>query len=108
MIGKMDSRVQFQRATLSNDGFSDVESWQNLGDPRWAKKTDIADKEGLRSGELQATVTSTFRIRWSNSLRDLNAKDRLIFDNVIFPIFGVREVQRRRFMVITAGARVDE
>jgi SPP1 family predicted phage head-tail adaptor len=107
--GNLDRRVQFQRAVLVDGGLSMVAQWANHGGPVAAAKRDISDAERWRAGEVQATVTTRFTIRWSAFAADLTPADRLIHEGRTFDIAGIKEVPdgRRRFLEITAAARAD-
>ena len=106
--GEMDRRVQFQRAAILDDGFSETEAFANHGKPMWAKKTDVSDAERLRAGEVQAMLTARFVVRWTAFTSDLTPKDRIQYDGKSFRIFGIKEIGRREGLEITAGARVDK
>lgn len=105
--GAMDRRVQFQRATVLDDGYSETEAFEDHGAPVWAKKTDVSDAERLRGGEVQATLTARFVVRWTAFTSDLTPKDRIQYGGTSFRIFGIKEIGRREGLEITAGARVE-
>ena len=107
--GKLDRRVQFQRFTLTDDGFGQVEAFANLGNPIAAGKRDISDGERMRAGEVSAQITSRFHVRSSAFTRDLTPADRLVYDGRTYSIYGIKELEgRKRLLEITAGARVDK
>lgn len=107
--GELDSRVQFRRATLHDDGFGMVEIWSDHGAPVWAKKTDISDGERWRADEVQAQITTRFKVRWSTFSAALTPKDRLVCEGVEYDITGIKEVgARREGLEITASARADK
>jgi SPP1 family predicted phage head-tail adaptor len=111
--GQMARRIQFQRAAVEDDGMANSEKWfederDNLGQPVWAKKTDVSDAERLRAGEVQASLTARFIVRWSAFTSDLTPKDRIKYDGKRFRIFAIKEIGRREGLEITAGARVDQ
>lgn len=106
--GKLDRRVQVERYTLTDDGFSQVEDWASHGSPIWAERVDISDGERWRAGEVQAHVTTRFRVRSSAFSRDLTPKDRLVCEGDTFDIVGIKQSPKRRtYLEITAAARVD-
>lgn len=104
----LDRRIQFQRATLADDGFQKVEIWAAHGSAVWASKKDTSDGERMRAGEVSAVLTSRFEVRSSAFTRDLTAKDRLKYRGETFAIFGIKELGRNDWLEITAGARVDD
>ena len=107
--GNLDRLVQFQRATLTDDGFSMVETWADHGDPVWAKKTDLSDGERMRATEVSASITTRFLVRWSDFTYGLTPKDRLISESRTYNIFGIKEgTGRRQWLEVTAAARVDQ
>lgn len=106
--GELDRRVQFLRATLADDGYTTAaESWGDLGGPVWASKDDISDGERWRAGEVQAHITTRFRVRWSGFTAGITPKDRLVCGGVTYDISGIKEVGRRDLLEITAAARAD-
>lgn len=109
VAGRLDRLVQFQRATITDDGFSGVETFADHGAAVWAEKTDVSDGERARAGEVSAQITSRFHVRSSAFTRDLTPADRLIYDQRTFNIYGIKELEgRNRLLEITAGARVDK
>lgn len=109
MIGALDRRIQFRRATLTDDGFGLVEAWSDHGEPVWAEKKDVSDGERWRAGEVQASITTRFTVRWSSFTADLTPKDRLVCEGVEHDITGIKEFgARRTYLEITAAARADK
>ncbi|KPP85798.1 MAG: Bacteriophage head-tail adaptor [Rhodobacteraceae bacterium HLUCCO07] len=108
--GKLDRRVQFRRFVLVDDGFGQVEEWQDHGSPVAAAKRDISDAERWSAGQVQATISTRFTVRWSDFTADIDPKDRLIFEGREFEIVGVKETpdRRRRMLELTCSARADQ
>ena len=106
----LDRLIQFRRAALSDDGFGMVETWADHGSPVWASKRDASDAERWRAGEVQASITTRFTVRYSAFTAGITPKDRLVSeDGREFDISGVKEVgARRTFLEITAAARADQ
>lgn len=105
MIGKLDRVVQFRRATLSDDGFSSVETFADHGSPVFASKVDISDSERWRAGEISSSVSARFVVRWSAFTSALTTDDRLVCEGVTYNITGIKEGKgRRQWLEITAGA----
>lgn len=105
--GNLDRRIQFQRATLTDNGFEQVEAFANHGSPIWASKTDVSDGERLRADQVSANLTARFVVRWSSFTADLTPKDRITYAGETFDILGIKEIGRREGLEITAGAKVD-
>jgi head-tail adaptor len=106
--GALDRRIQFRRATLTDDGLARAEVFADHGAPVWASKADISDGERWRAGEVQAHITTRFRIRSSVFARGLTPKDRLVCEGVTYDISGFKEIGRRDMLEITAAARADQ
>ncbi|MCB2130805.1 MAG: head-tail adaptor protein [Rhodobacteraceae bacterium] len=105
--GRLDRRLQFQRATLSDDGFGSVEVFASHGSPVWASKKDVSDAERWRAGEVSAIISARFVLRSSAFSRGLTPNDRLVCDGVTYEISGIKEIARRQWIEITASARAD-
>lgn len=106
--GALDRRVQFQRATLTDDGFSTVETFADHGGPVWAHKQDVSDGERARAGIVEAQLMTRFRVRWSAFTAALTAKDRLVCEGVVYNLTGIKEAEgRRQWLEISATARAD-
>lgn len=101
--------IQFQRATLTDDGYGMSQSWADHGTPVWADKNDISDGERWRAGEVQAHVTTRFKVRYSSFTADISPADRLECGGTVYNIHGIKEPAgtRRQWVEITATARSD-
>jgi SPP1 family predicted phage head-tail adaptor len=105
--GKLNRRVQFQRATLVDNSLEQVETFADHGDPVAASKTDLSDGEKWRAGEVAAHISTRFIIRSSAFTRGLTPKDRLTCEGRSYDIVGIKERDRRVSLEITAAARAD-
>lgn len=107
--GALDRRVQFRRAGLSDDGFSQVETWADHGSAVWAAKKDLSDAERARAGEVSALVTTRFLVRWSTFSAGVTPKDRLICEGREYDITGIKESAGRHAAIeMTCAARADQ
>lgn len=106
--GDLDRRVQFRRANLVDNGLSRAPVFADFGSPVWASKADVSDGERLRAAEVQASITTRFRVRWSPFSTGITPKDRLVCEGVEYDISGIKEIGRREFREITANARADK
>lgn len=107
LAGSLDRRIQFQRLTLTDDGFASSETWADHGQPIWASRKDVSDGERYRAGEVAAQITTRFQVRHSIFTQAITPKDRLICEGVEFDIVGKKEIGRRVGYEITAAARAD-
>ena len=105
--GRLDRRVQFLRATVTDNGIEQVETFTEHGAEVWASKEDISDGERWRAGEVAAHITARFQVRSSEFSRGLSPKDRLSCAGVTYDISGIKEVGRLQMLEITAAARAD-
>lgn len=104
----LDRRAQFLRATLSDDGFAQVETFAPFGAAQPARKRDVSDGERMRAGEVQAMLMTRFLIRYSAFTAGLVPQDKLICEGLSFDIVGIKQTDaRRKFIEITAVARTD-
>ncbi|QYX58119.1 phage head closure protein [Roseovarius sp. SCSIO 43702] len=108
MAGRYDRRAQFRRYVEIDDGFGTVQSWEDHGDPVWVQLTHVSDSEKWHAAQVQATVTSRLRLRWSSFAADISPLDRVICEGRDYNITGVKEIGRRKAIEITASARADQ
>jgi len=107
--GRLDRRVQFRRASLTDDGFGKVETFADFGDPVSAHKRDVSDGEKYRAGEVAAHLTTRFQLRSSAFTRGVTPKDILECEGREYNIYGIKELEgRKRLLEITAGVRLDK
>jgi SPP1 family predicted phage head-tail adaptor len=105
--GFLDRRITLQRATTERNWFNEtIETWNTLA-AVYANKADASASESYRAQEVGADITARFTIRYSTSVADLNPRDRLSFDGLLYNITGVREKQRKRWIEIDCVARAD-
>jgi SPP1 family predicted phage head-tail adaptor len=107
--GKLDRLVVIKRyTTIGQDEFgADIKDWQTLATLR-AAYNPVSDGEKFAAGEVGATLSARFIIRWSESWKDISALDRLVFEDREFDIVGAKEVTdegRRQLIEITAASR---
>lgn len=105
----LDRQVQFHRATITSDGFGQVETWADLGGPVWALRQDVSDSEKFRASEVQATLSTRFHVRSTEFTRDIDARDRLTCEGEAFDIVGTKQVHpgRRQLIELTCARRND-
>lgn len=105
---KLDRRLRLERATKAQDEYgNDVPTWGELATV-WCNYKPVSDGEKLAAGEVGATLSARFTIRYDSAWADLSAQDRCVFEGRTFDVFGVKEVEgRRQFLEITATTRND-
>lgn len=109
LAGKLDRRITLERATAAIDPGSGerVETWGPIATLS-ANYKPVSDGEKMQAGEIGATLSARFTIRYDSAWADVNPKDRLIFEGRTFDIVGAKEVGgRRQFIEITSAARAD-
>lgn len=106
--GELNRRLQFQRFTAVDDGLQMVEAWKDHGSPIWAARMDVSDGERAAAGWIEATSVARFTVRSSTFTRGLTPKDRLTTEGREYDIQGIKELDRRGWLEITAIARVDQ
>lgn len=105
--GALDRKVRLERFTETRDEYNaPVQTWVLLAN-RSAAYEPLSDGEKFSASETAASLSARFRIRWSEAVRDLNPKDRLIFEGVAHEIVRVKELGRREGLEITTTARAD-
>lgn len=107
--GKLDRRLRLERATTIQDAGSgqDVETWQLLATV-WGSWRRASARETLASAEVTAAVTDIFEVRWSQQVRELGPKDRVVYDGKTYDIVEATEIDRRVGIRIAATARADQ
>lgn len=105
---KLDRRITIQRYGITyNENNEPIEGFTDLP-PVPASVHYVSDGEKARAGQVGAVVSIRFQIRHSASVAVVNAKDRVIFEGRTFDISGVKEIQRRKGLEISAAASADE
>lgn len=107
--GILDRRITIQRATVARNGFNEpIETWGTLATV-FANKADASASESYRAQEVGAQITTRFTIRWSGTVSDVNARDRITFGARVYNITGAREKTgtRNRWIEIDCVARED-
>lgn len=105
--GKYDRRIVLQRATTAEDAAGQPIETFSLLKEVWAKHRAISDGERLQGGGVMSSVNARFLIRWSEAIRDLDTRDRVIYDGRTYDIAGVKEIGRKKEFEITAAARTE-
>lgn len=104
--GALDRRITIQRGTITNTSLGVTTAWADIG-TFWASRKDVSDAERAAAGSVQGTVVSRFVVRWSADTAGIKPADRLVEGGLTFEVRGIKEVGRRRYIEITAEARLD-
>jgi head-tail adaptor len=105
--GDLDRRVQVLRAAAVDDGLqSRPGDFVAHGGPVWASRRDVSDGEAQRMGTEAGTLTSRFQIRRSRFADGITIRDRLTCDGLTYEIVGIKQIDGRAGLEITATARV--
>lgn len=105
--GSLDRKITLQRATETRDEFNEpVRTWATLATVS-ASMQPVRDAERVQAQQVGATITTRFQIRWRQSLRDLDPRDRLLFEGRTYEIASVKEIGRREGLEITAAAQAE-
>lgn len=105
--GTLDRRITLRRKVETNTGLGVTEAWSDLG-TIWASRKDVSDGEKVAAGRMMATLAARFVVRSFELTRSLTPKDALIEGGKTFDIMGIKELDRRGFLEITAEARADQ
>ncbi len=103
----MDRLITIERLTEgAANGFNEpAETWAEIAQ-EWAKKTDVSDGEKVTAGNTYSARLSRFVVRSNAVTRTVTSEDRLSYDGV-WDVKGVKELDRNRFIEITAQKRSD-
>lgn len=73
----------------------------------WMEVHDVSAREKYRSQEIQAAVSTRFKVRYGAASAAILPTWRLQVDGKTFNITGIRESQMRRWIELDAVARND-
>lgn len=105
--GDMKDIIILQRATVTVDDFGgEVETWGTLKQV-YARRKDVSAAESYHAQEVGGKLSLRFRVRYMSEIADLNPRDRLSFEDDIYNIVGVRQIQRNRWIEIDAVIQPD-
>ena len=105
--GRLDRRIALLRASVAADAFNEqVATWSTFATV-WAEAKPVLDGEKQQAGQTLASKSYRFTIRYSSDVADIDTRDRLIFDGRTYDINAVKEMDRRRWLEITATAKAE-
>lgn len=73
----------------------------------WASYQPVKDGERLAGGQVTASITARFQIRWSTTVSGVDERHRVLFDGRVFDVVAVKEIGRRQGIEISATARAE-
>lgn len=102
--GRMDRRVTLRKRSVSRNAYGEqVATFSDLATV-WAEKLDIAGREYFSAQQVQASVTTRWRIRWRD---DVTVLDRISYDGAEHDIKNIAELGRRQGLeILTEVAKV--
>lgn len=99
----LDRRVTLQTRVLTRNAHGEeVVSWTDL-DEVWAEKHDVMGREYWSAQQVNAELTTRWRIRWRT---DLTVIHRLVYEGTPYDIRHIAEIGRREGLELQAVARV--
>jgi head-tail adaptor len=104
---RLDRRVQFYRAAMVDDGFQMVEAFAPYGESVPANRADVSTREAMEAAQVQANLSTRFTVRSSDFSRGITPKDKIACEGLYYDIQGLRQLDRKRWLEITAAARAD-
>jgi head-tail adaptor len=104
---RLDRRLQFYRATLVDDGYQQSEVFAPIGTGEPAQRADLTTRERMAAQQVQADITTRFTVRSTAFTRNITARDKIVCEGDTFDIEGIRQIDRKRWLEITANARDD-
>jgi SPP1 family predicted phage head-tail adaptor len=100
--GTLNWRIQVQRVEIQANEFNEpVETWVDLVSV-WAERKEVSARERLAAQQVGAELTTRFTIRYSSQTKDINPRDRIVFDGNIYNITATRNIDRNRWREIDA------
>lgn len=102
----MDRRIAIQANTPTrNDYGEEIEGWSTIATV-WAEKIENRGQERFQSAQFIGKEAVSFRFRWSETVKAVTAKHRVVFDGRIFEIVGgPRELGRREGIEVDCTVR---
>lgn len=104
-IGRMDQRITLQRIVRTADGAGGIsEAWADFEDcpTVWANVVAKSGTESMIEGRMTSTFTVLFGI---HNRRDINPRDRIIWQGVAYNIRGIRDMGGRELRLVIEAER---
>lgn len=108
MLGNLDRRITIQGNTpTASDSGGDVDNWADVATV-YAEKVENRGDERFATQQLVGHAVVTFRIRWSDTVKVVTDKHRIVFDGRTYNITAVREIGRREGIEMDAFAAAEQ
>lgn len=107
---KLDRQITVLRASLIDDGFSQVLGPFAPVGTIWALRSDVKDAEKAAAGTIMATLTTRFLIRSTEFSRGIKPQDRITSEGMTWEITGVKQASqygRNQLVELTCEGRTD-
>lgn len=108
--GNLDRRIELQRSVPDQtDAFNEpVDVWSRLARV-WSEKLDLSDGERAAADQVGSFRMSRFKVRSTKVSRTVTPADRILYDDLVWNIHGVKETKdgRKRFLELTAATDTD-
>ena len=106
-IGDMSRRLVILRQSSTKDAMNSVILTFTTLTTIWGSYAPLSDGERFASGQMNAQLMARFQVRYSSLTSGITPKDRLQMDGLTYDIIAVKEIDRRRWIEITAASRTD-
>ena len=86
--GRRRDKIVFQRAGLTDDGYTEREDWDNpvTVATEWAAVFYGSGAERRQAAMEQGSQTATFEVPSNNATRSMSVKDRIVFNGASWDI----------------------
>jgi SPP1 family predicted phage head-tail adaptor len=106
--GNLDRRITIQRKVVAqNDLGEEITTYADVATV-WARKLENRGSERFTAQQVVGEAVRTFQFRWSNTVKEITDKHRIVFDGRNFDITDVREIGRREGIEVDCYARAEE
>lgn len=106
--GRLDRRIVIKSRDAGTNSFGEpVDTWTTLATV-WANVAPVSDGERWRAGETLAAKACRFTIRYSATVAVVDPTYQITYDGRVWDIQGVKEINRREFLELTAAARGEQ
>ena len=103
-IGKLRHRISVEKYTETRGTTGQVLKSYTESTTRWAQIKSLTTRELLQAQQIHAEITHEV---WLRHPLDITAKDRVNFENRIFEILGVVNInEEKRFIKLLCKERI--